>query len=58
LATTVCPVAAGATPFREAPGVDVLFSRDNRREQVGGGTGWDAVHVDALDITRGVEAFF
>lgn len=40
------------------PGVDVLFSRDNRPEQVAGGKGWDAAHVDALDITRGVEAFF
>jgi Ca2+-binding RTX toxin-like protein len=40
------------------PGVDVLFSRDNCRERVAGGTGWDAAHVDALDITRGVEAFF
>lgn len=48
----------GRDTLSGGPGVDVLFSRDNRREQVAGGTGWDAAHVDALDITRGVEAFF
>jgi Ca2+-binding RTX toxin-like protein len=40
------------------PGADVLFSRDQRRDQVYGGRGWDRASVDSLDVTRLIEVFF